>query len=177
MNKQIILDATKFAINLIHNKRFFNTERGYQGALFCHLHQYLLEKGLISEDVILEMEYQKSTRHNVTQRPDIILHIPVEISGADIHENNFAVWALKRESSSNKAREDFSKLDIMFGELNYPIGIFINISAQETMLEEYKGNFKDRIYAFSIHRGDNGLLIKMANFEDGKVIEHEISNR
>jgi nucleoside-diphosphate-sugar epimerase len=45
----------------------------------------------------LEQEYQKGTSsHGTTQRPDIIIHVPVEHSGARITENNYVVYALKK---------------------------------------------------------------------------------
>ncbi len=60
--------------------------------------------------------------------PDIILHIPTEVSGVGVYENNFAVWALKREATKKGAIEDFKKLDKMFRDLSYPVGFFININ-------------------------------------------------
>jgi hypothetical protein len=41
------------------------------------------------------MEYQKSARQGLAQRPDIVFHIPAEVSGAAVTENNYEVWALK----------------------------------------------------------------------------------
>jgi hypothetical protein len=57
-------------------------------------------------------------RSDLTQRPDIVLHVPAEESRAEIDENNFAVWALKRHASNARALSDFKKLDEMLGRLH-----------------------------------------------------------
>ena len=127
MEKQII-DATIVALKSINHIRLFKSERGFQGRLFCKLLSIFDSYDIISDDLILEMEYQKSSRHSMKQRPDIILHIPTEVSGVGVYENNFAVWALKREATKKGAIEDFKKLDKMFRDLSYPVGFFININ-------------------------------------------------
>lgn len=119
-----IVEATIRALSVVNHVRFFKSERGYQGRFFCELEAFLYEYGVLSDSTILEMEYQKTTQHGTSQRPDIILHIPVEASGAAVGENNFAVWALKHRASAFKAQEDFGKLDEMFEYLCYPLGIF-----------------------------------------------------
>lgn len=93
--RERIINATIRALHEIRNRRFLATERGYQGAFYCMLHQLLTTEDLITENRILEMEYQKSTRHGLRKRPDIIFHIPAELTGAGVRENNFALWSLK----------------------------------------------------------------------------------
>ena len=81
--KTLLFDATLEAISQIGNPRYFYSERGYQGALYCCLRSILEQRGILMGDYMLEMEYQKTTRaHHINQRPDIILHIPREISGS-----------------------------------------------------------------------------------------------
>src|SRR5690349_21340233 len=100
IERDTVIDATISAIKNVRNPRFLATERGFHGAFYCALFSFLKKKGIITDRVILEMEYQKSTRHATKQRPDIILHIPREISGSkSTRTNNFAVWALKRRAS------------------------------------------------------------------------------
>lgn len=52
----------------------------------------------MTNGAILEMEYQKSSRHGLGQRPDIVFHIPAEHSRESVQANNFAVWALPHRS-------------------------------------------------------------------------------
>ncbi len=174
--KELIIEATINALKLARNVRFFRTERGYQGELFCELKNALYEKGIIEEDLILEMEYQKvQDRHRTRRRPDIILHVPAEVSDAPAHENNIGVWALKHNASMLDAQNDFNKLDEMFRHLNYFLGFFINIDSNFHHLELYSGNYKDRIFAFAVNLSDNTLHIKQASFIGGKINEEVIS--
>ncbi len=43
---------------------------------------------------------------------------------------------LKLRASEFEARDDFSKLDLMFEKLNYPPGIFLNIDSNETFFDQ-----------------------------------------
>jgi hypothetical protein len=96
------------------------------------------------------MEYQKSTRHATTQRPDIILHVPVEHSSDGVTANNSAVWALKRKATAAGAMDDFNKLDEMFQNLHYPLGIFINLEADHHFTGEYTGRYPDRLVGVAV---------------------------
>ncbi|MBI4483116.1 MAG: hypothetical protein HY652_09520 [Acidobacteria bacterium] len=123
--RQDVFKATEAALKSIRETRFFATERGYQGRFYCALQRELDRRGLLLADWVLEMEYQKSARHNLTQRPDIVLHIPAEVSGAVPQENNAAVWALKLRASQDEARGDCLKLNDLFRVLRYSVGFFI----------------------------------------------------
>lgn len=174
MNKHII-DATIQALKLVRNVRFLKTERGYQGEFFCELKTALYERSILKDDLILEMEYQKAqSRHHIGQRPDIILHVPAEVSGEPVHENNIAVWALKRHSNIHDARDDYNKLDEMLRDLDYDAGFFINLDCNFHHLERYNGNYKDRLFAFSVKLSGNTLQIKQASFVLGEIIEKVI---
>jgi hypothetical protein len=96
---EAIKDATDSALRMVDAPRFLRTERGFQGRFYCALQKTLEERGLLQGERILEMEDQKSTRHGLAQRPDIILHVPAEGSNAPVFENNVAVWALKRKAA------------------------------------------------------------------------------
>jgi len=148
--KEQILAATVEALSTLAEPRFFRTERGYHGRFYCTLQAALDRRKLLIDSVILEMEYQKSARHNMVQRPDIILHIPVEESGAGVRDNNFAVFALKRCASQRKALADFGKLDEMCARLDYSLAIFINVASERHYREEYTGPFPDRLHAFGV---------------------------
>lgn len=156
MFRSQIISATENALHAVDAARFFETERGFHGRFYCAPQAILDNAGLIANGAILEMEHQKSRRHELGQRPDIIFHIPTEHSGERVKANNFAVWALKRHATVNDALDDFHKLDEMFGSLDYPLGFFINIDSNNTMLEHYRGTYGSRLYAFAIKRGEGG---------------------
>ena len=142
-----LIKATELALKSVTSERFFQSERGFHGRFYCALQQLLDQEKLLSEGAILEMEYQKSARHGIGQRPDIIFHIPAEHSNASVRANNFAVWALKRKASREEALEDFAKLDQMFNSLHYPIGFFINIDSIEPMQNHYSGEHERRLFS------------------------------
>jgi hypothetical protein len=174
MDNQRLVDATIQALSAVKNGRFFLNERGYQGEFHSCLRNLLIEQGFIDESQILETENQKSERHNTHQRPDIILHIPREVSGADVTENNYAVWALKLRASKEKAKEDFDKLDEMFSKLHYPIGFFINIDSESHHFNNYDGGNADRLVTFSVRLIDANVSIKMAYWENDDIKEIQI---
>lgn len=145
--REALVSATDAAIRNVDAARFFQTERGFHGRFYCALQMELDRVGLLANGAILEMEYQKSTRHGLGQRPDIIFHIPSEHSPSRVDENNFAVWAIKRRASSAAARDDFEKLDQMFETLCYPVGFFVNIDASDPMRDHYAGAHRHRLAA------------------------------
>src|SRR5436190_23025173 len=120
--RETLIRATDLAVKMVDAERFFQTERGFHGRFYCALQEQLDQAGLMADGAILEMEYQKSSRHGIRQRSDIVFHVPAEYSGASVRDNNFAVWALKRRASLGKGSEDFDLLDEMFEALRYPIG-------------------------------------------------------
>lgn len=106
--RDALIRATEAAIHQVGHPRFFATERGFHGRFYYALQTQLDQEGILTEGRILEMEYQKSGRHGLTQRPDIVLHVPAE-PGTSVQDNNFAVWALKFRASEGDARDDFRK--------------------------------------------------------------------
>jgi hypothetical protein len=161
--QRALTDATEAAIRMVNAERFFETERGFHGRFYCALQEQLDQAGLIAGGAILEMEYQKSSRHGMRQRPDIVFHIPAEYSGASVRENNFAVWALKRRASSADASEDFDLLDEMFEGLRYPIGFFLNIDSTDTMRQHYNGRYGDRLSAVAAKLANGTIQILWAH--------------
>ncbi len=161
--RDALIKATEAAVRAVDCMRFFQTERGFHGRFYCALQEQLEQVGLLTNGAILEMEYQKSSRHKLTQRPDIVFHIPVEHSGESVHSNNFAVWALKRRATITEAQSDFRKLDEMFDTLHYPLGFFINIDAADPMLKYYEGTNSDRIIAASVKFIDSKLDVHWAS--------------
>jgi hypothetical protein len=174
MMRDRIIESTISALTAIKAPRFFKSERGYQGIFYCKLYEAFENLGLLTEDQIIEMEYQKSARHELSQRPDIIFHIPVEHSCGNIVENNFAVWAFKARANAVKAQEDFEKLDQMFEFLNYPLGFFVNINTEQHHLNLYEGNFKDRLVGFSVCLQDESPQTTKAWFENNEFREQKL---
>ncbi|HOE93333.1 MAG TPA: hypothetical protein PLK11_04165 [Methanofastidiosum sp.] len=170
-----ILEMTIEAFKKINKKRFYKSERGYQGRLLCALYFLMDEVNIFSEDTIIEQEYQKGTSsHGTTQRPDIIIHVPVEHSGARITENNYVVYALKKNTSDIDAQDDFNKLDDMFNRLNYELGIFVSINKYpKSFLHLYEGNNKNKLHEFSLKYEDNKLGILYRYFIDGSIEEQD----
>ncbi len=134
-----IVAATIAAARYINDPRFWRTERGFHGAFYYELWGVLLSLEVLCGARILEMEYQKSHRHDMSQRPDIILHIPAEFHNLGVRRGNFAVWALKRRASAQSAAADFENLDEMFAKLDYPLGFFLNIDSDVTYFNTYRG--------------------------------------
>lgn len=157
--REALIASTEAAIRGVDAARFFQTERGFQGRFYCALQQELDRAGLMKNGIILEMEYQKSARHGLGQRPDIVLHVPAEHSGAGVNVGNFAVWALKRQATAADARDDFGKLDQMFGTLQYPLGFFVNIDAMDPMRQHYAGPYPNRLVAVATSRNGTEVAI------------------
>jgi hypothetical protein len=89
-------------------------------------------------------------QHQSDDRQVIRFHVPAGESGGRVDEGNFAVWALKRKATDKQARDDFSKLDRMFAELRYPVGIFINIDAADHFAASYTGRFPGRLRTVAV---------------------------
>ena len=153
-----IVTATDEALRQVAEARFLRTGRGFQGQFYCALQRVLEERGLLQGGRILEMEYQKSSRHGITQRPDIVLHEPGEDSGAGVAANNFAVWALKRRATTRQAQDDFARLDEMFETLCYPLGIFVNNDATDHFAASYDGRFPERLRTVAVWLDGKGRM-------------------
>jgi hypothetical protein len=70
------LSLLQDALKSIHEPRFFETERGFQGELLVQLAKRLREAAFPGDPVV-EQEYQKTIpSHGIKIRPDIIIHVP-----------------------------------------------------------------------------------------------------
>lgn len=121
------------ALENIREERFFQDERGFQGALLQELSQRLAH-GAFPGDPIIEQEYQKRLPlHKIRIRPDIIIHVPFERGVAEErYEGNFVAIELKRRATAKRAKEAFANLAQMKKALKYPLTIFINIDSDQT---------------------------------------------
>jgi hypothetical protein len=161
METNQILQLFRESLEAINQDRFFSSERGYQGKLLAEIEKKLEIKKILPGEALVEQEYQKRLKdHGIRIRPDIVIHIPYSEgihSSRDI--NNFIVIQLKLNASEGKAKQDFSKLDLMFERLNYPLGIFLNINSDRTFYDSYSGNYNDRLHCFSVHLHMNEVVV------------------
>ncbi|MFZ6025270.1 MAG: hypothetical protein ACOYVG_12540 [Bacteroidota bacterium] len=152
----------------ITNARLFNSERGFQGELLAELVALLRTTRMFPNETIIEQEHQKTVKHHgIGQRPDIIIHIPIEAGlTSNRNENNFYVIALKLNGNRKSAMDDFNKLDDMFNQLDYPEGVFINIGTHPTThLQNYNGANKSRIHEISLALNNNQVQMTHVKFE------------
>lgn len=173
-----ILGKTIQSLKEIRVARYFRSERGFAGEFYSKLSHSLAGTDLFPNQTILESEVQKTTKkhYGLRQRPDLVIHIPVEDGNTgDVTENNFVVYAFKLRGSLDKALSDFEKIEEMFSLLNYDLGIFVNINAYpNSYLEAYAGEFKNRIHELSISLVDGEVKIKHAYFVNNELTMNNV---
>jgi len=177
MNLELIIETIIEALKHMDSLRFFKTERGFQGRFACALYEIFDAKNIFQDDTIIEEEYQKRIKpHGTRLRPDLIIHVPVESGHSNSRtENNFVVFAFKKQTNKDRAKEDFEKLNELFEKLKYPLGIFININGRsEIFLNKYSGLFKKIIHEFCITQTNDKLDILHAYFQNDKVITEKV---
>lgn len=145
------------ALNAIVAPRYYETERGFQGALIAELSKFL-PGSVLPPGAIVEQEYQKTLQtHGMRIRPDLIIHEPFHPSrhsGRDI--GNHAVFELKFRGGKQNAADDIDSLGRMIEVLRYPIGIFINIDSDATHEDAVPTHLKDRILCFAVRLDSKG---------------------
>lgn len=104
MDHETLLAHLIEALGAITAPRFYETERGFQGALLAELHK-TIPHHLLPEGAVIEQEYQKRLYgHGLTIRPDIIIHEPFDEARHDSRKDgNVAVIELKRDASQEGA--------------------------------------------------------------------------
>lgn len=174
----IILNELVDTLKSITVPRYYSTERGYQTEFYRILSNEIENKRLFPEETIFEAEVQKRTldHYGITQRPDLLIHIPIETGLTDDpSENNFVNFAFKLNGNERVSIEDYSKLEEMFLHLNYELGIYINIGRYpDIYLHNYQGNFKDRIHEFSVELHNNDVNIKHARFINNDLVIEDL---
>jgi len=172
----LIIQMVLTSLYEISSPRFFNTERGFQGRFLISFNKQLEERKIFPEGTIIEEEYQKSNKlHGIKQRPDLLVHIPIESStSSNRKENNFIAFEFKLNGNKVKVLKDFDKLDEMIIKLHYNYGIFININSLNSFLADYEGTNKDKLQEFCIKQLDGKLKLRYAYFIEGKIIISDI---
>ena len=159
------------ALKEINSPRFFKTERGFQGRFTIALYKKLGENNIFPNGTIIEEEYQKSLKlHGIKQRPDLIIHVPIETShSSNRKENNYVVFAFKLSGNKTKVLKDFEKLNELIEKLDYSLGIFININSLNSFLGEYQGPNKDKIHEFCIKQSNGKLNLRYVHFQEDVI--------
>lgn len=160
MDKEVFLNTLRDSIRAITNQRLFSTERGYQGRLIAELNMVNI-KQIFPSDAIIEQEYQKTLeKHGINIRPDLVIHAPYEPkTHSDRRSGNYIVIQLKLNASEKMAQKDFGKLDLMFGKLDYPLGIFLNINSDETFRSKYIDPYSERLHCFAVRLVNDEVTI------------------
>ena len=91
------------------------------------------------------------------------MHVPTA-HGEDRRANNLSVWALKRRGNRDDAEDDFRKLDMMFRELDYSIGFWINIDSRESWADRYSGPYRNRLTILTVELVGTTPNIEMVQF-------------
>ncbi|WP_250487002.1 hypothetical protein [Caballeronia sp. GaOx3] len=156
MDQKFLLDLIITALGRIRTPRFFESERGFQGALLAEL-KPLIPVEAQGDEAIIEQEYQKRLdSHGVRLRPDIIIHEPFDDSKhSSRRDGNYLVIELKLRANAKAAAGDFESLAEMIDVLEYRSAVFINIASAEKFSDLIPERFKDRITAISVLL-DNG---------------------
>lgn len=160
MSRELILAAFRKSLEAVTSPRFFQTERGFQGALLAQLAKHVPTE-LFAPDTVIEQEYQKRlSLHGLSIRPDIIIHEPFNTKRhADRSEGNIAVVELKLKATEKEAVADFNNLIAMTEILNYPLAVFINIASSATHSDHIPIEAEGRIVAFAVSLNDGCTTI------------------
>lgn len=169
--QKLIIDSVIEALKQIQSPRFFQTERGFQGRFTCALYKVFDAKNILPDDTIIEEEHQKRIKfHRTRLRPDLIIHVPIKFGRSGSRtENNFVVFAFKKQANEDKVKKDLEKLNELFEKLGYQLGIFINIGGLKSFLYKYSGPFKTRVHEFCITQTNSKLNISHAYFRGDKI--------
>jgi hypothetical protein len=141
------------SLESIRDRRFYETERGYQGALCAELTRRLPAMDVLG-GAIIEQEYQKRVGlHGTKLRPDILIHVPTA-DGGDRKIGNVLACALKLRADECAAAEDFRKLDDLCSLLDYSFVAFINVDSNQTYVHSYTGPYAERFHFFATRLND-----------------------
>lgn len=182
VNDSIVMEGIKVSEDLIHSiaealksvtsTRFFRTERGFQGQFHVGLNRLLTERGIISNQTIIEEEYQKTFRnHGIPHRPDLIIHIPFETGLTENRkEGNFVAFEFGLQAGERKAIECFNKLDDYITFLNYQLGIFVNINDTRSFIRLVPSNL---IHVFNVTKTHETVKVSHSYLVDEQPIIRE----
>jgi hypothetical protein len=160
------LSVLRQSLENIREERFFQDERGFQGALLQELSQRVAH-GAFPGDPIIEQEYQKRLPlHKIRIRPDIIIHVPFERGVSEGRgDGNFVAMELKRRATGKKAKEAFANLAQMKKALKYPLTIFINIDSEQTHAALCPKSIAGQTACFAVRCEDGRSVVRVDEHE------------
>lgn len=152
MNQEHFLQLLRSALLAIREPRFYDTERGYQGELLLQLRARLEENPIWPGSPLVAQEYQDNAAvHGLDFRPDLIIHCSFDRGVfEDRRQGNNVVLELKRHASRPAALQVYAQLERICTALDYAMGIFINVDANEIFLPESYGQAGDRLHGFAV---------------------------
>jgi len=173
MDTSLALRCIIEALKQIRSQRYFNSERGFGGQLQANLERLLKENNVIPDEAIVEEEYQKrKDDHNMTYRPDIIVHIPFEAGLTRTRkEGNFIAFELKLRANEKAASYVFDKLSTYLKKLNYELGIFVNISGEKPFIELTEN---DKIHVFSAIWNNQEVSVTHSYLSDQEKVTERV---
>ena len=57
------------------------------------------------------------------------------------------------------ALDDYANLSDMCSLLNYPLAVFININSNQTHIDKYEGENKDKLVSYSVNLSEDQAVI------------------
>ena len=152
MNQESFLQLLRGALQAIREPAFYETERQYQEELLLQLRARLGETPIWPGEAMVEQEYQDSAAvHGLGFRPDLIIHCSFDRSLFDERRpGNYAVLELKRRAGKKAALQSYAQLERICTELDYAMGIFVNVDASDIFLPESYGQAGDRLHGFAV---------------------------
>jgi hypothetical protein len=160
------------ALKSVTVARFFKSERGFQSQFHVALDKLFTNRGLVSNQAIIEEEYQKTIpNHGISHRPDLIVHIPFEarLTGSR-REGNFVAFEFKIRGSRLDAIDRFIKLNDYLTMLAYPLGVFINIDDTRSFVELIPDY---RIQVFTVVKDQETVRVSHSYLEDEQPVVNE----
>lgn len=162
--REMVLAALRESMQKILDPRFYETERGYQGALVAQLTMHL-EFADFNGHPIIEQEYQKTLpNHGITIRPDVIVHIPFSKEwAADRTHGNVVAIELKRRATNSDAVADFQSLSLLAHHLAYLLMIFINIDSADNHHRNCPPYIEEQTVCFAARLGGGVPVVSASN--------------
>jgi len=179
MVEQIIRLLASSIKKTLTNERYWKSERAFQSEFYCFLKEQHETINLFPKGAILESEYQKKLdEHGLRLRPDLIVHMPTEITHANVRKNNYLLIQFKVHATLRKAIADFKKINDLIRILDYPIGIFINVDSEgkEFLASYSRGEYKQRIHEISVYREDGETIIRHVSYINGEIVSRVMTN-
>jgi hypothetical protein len=84
--------------------------------------------------------------------------------------SNYAVWAIMMNGDEDQCAETYRFLDRLFLEYHYQAGVLINVGKRDHCLQEYAGDYADRLVGIAVEAAAKGYIARSAYISNGKYI-------